>query len=235
VIRVVHEEAPDQAAAVAAALRERGASVAVATAAEPAGEADRYVALGERALATLAFADVTAPVVPVGPVPAGASPEDPAAAAAVALAPEPDVVSHPVLAVRDGHGERARAVFDVTLVTSEPARISEYAVFAGDRPVDGFRADGVVVATALGSAGYASAVGGPVVDVPGALSVVPVSPFETQRDRWVLEPPVRLSVERDDSTVSLVADDRVVGEVGAGAPVTVSVAGTFPVVRSTPP
>jgi NAD+ kinase len=235
VIRVVHEETPERAAAVAAALRERGASVAVATVAEPTGEAERYVALGERALATLAFADVAAPVVPVGLVPAGVPLEDPAAAAAVALAPDPDVVSQPILGVHDEQGERARAVFDVTLVTSEPARISEYAVVAGDRPVDGFRADGVVVATSLGSAGYASAVGGPVVEVPGALSVVPVSPFETQRDRWVLEPPVRLSVERDDSTVSLVADDRVVGEVGAGAPVTVSVAGTFPVVRSTPP
>jgi NAD+ kinase len=106
-------------------------------------------------------------------------------------------------------------------VTRESANISEFAVRAGGRRVGDFRADGVVAATPLGSAGYARAAGGPVVGAGTGLAVVPVAQFATARDAWVLDPPVACAVERDEEPVSLVLDGTVVGEAGVGRPVRV--------------
>jgi NAD+ kinase len=239
VIRVVHEGLASRAEAVVSRCRERDAAVTVSetTALTPDefDADDRVVALGERALLSVGRAGVETPVLPVG----GESlPNSPAfdeldTAVETVLAGDPDVVRHPILSVTDDAGtERARAVLDVTLVTGEPARISEYAVRAGDHEIDRFRADGVVVATPLGSGGYASAVGGPRLGPGTGLAVVPISPFETQRDYWVVADPVGLSVERDDSAVSLVADDTVVGAVGPGERLTVSPEGTLSVLRA---
>ena len=114
-------------------------------------------------------------------------------------------VAHPVLAVDDGTTS-ARAAFDVALVTGEPARISEFAVaFARGRD-ESVRADGVVVATPLGSDGYANAVGGPLVEPGSGLSVAPIAPFSTHTETWVAGPSVQLTVEREDEPIALTVD-----------------------------
>ncbi|AFK18529.1 ATP-NAD kinase [Haloferax mediterranei ATCC 33500] len=159
------------------------------------------------------------------------------------LAGEGRVVDYPTLSVRVEGDHAGRALFDAMLVTSEPAHISEYGVAHASTavpfsagvdddsvddstvvsddddtddvwtPVDEFRADGVVVATPLGSSGYARATGGAVVGPDAGVAVVPVSPYATQNDSWVFQPPLRLTVERDDAPVSLVVDTEVAREV----------------------
>lgn len=128
-----------------------------------------------------------------------------------------DTVEYPVLEVSSSLGT-ARALLDVMLVTAEQARISEYRVWTGDDRVATFRADGVVVATPAGSQGYARSCDGPVVNPgTGVAAVVPVSPFATDRDAWVLpQDAVELAVERDETPVELLADDRTVGTVDPG-------------------
>jgi NAD+ kinase len=124
-------------------------------------------------------------------------------------------------------GERAATVLrDAMLVTDEPARISEYAVRSGDRVVARFRADGVVVATPAGSRGYLSAAGGPIVE-PGTrtLAAVPVAPFQTESDDWVLDDAaVSLTVHRD-TPVLLVVDGRETRIVPREGPVSLVPAG----------
>ncbi len=118
----------------------------------------------------------------------------------------PPPVSHPVVAVDIDEDHVHRAAFDIALVTDEPARISEYAL---DLPVHGrvtVRADGVVVATPLGSTGYANAAGGPITDPGAGLAVVPISPFTIDDNTWVVSGGVTLSVERDAEAVSVVVD-----------------------------
>lgn len=130
-------------------------------------------------------------------------------------------VAHPVLAVDAGNGETRRAAFDVALVTAEPARISEFAIdFVGgaDRLI---RADGVAVATPFGSDGYANAVGGPVVEPGGGLSVAPIAPFSTRTDAWVAADRLSLSVERETESVTLVVDGRERGTVEPHRPVAI--------------
>jgi NAD+ kinase len=83
------------------------------------------------------------------------------------------------------------------------------------------RADGVVAATPVGSRGYARAAGGPVV-VPGSGvgTVVPIAPFATDTESWVLGlDGLALSVERDGVPVEVLADDRPLGTVEPGTAV----------------
>ncbi|ADB59984.1 sugar kinase-like protein [Haloterrigena turkmenica DSM 5511] len=121
---------------------------------------------------------------------------------------------------------RDRALFDVTLVTDEPARISEYGVASRGDSVATFRADGVVVATAAGSHGYAGAVDAPHLSrAVDAVAVAPVAPFVTDTRRWVLpDDRLELTVERDEGPIALVADGRRVTSVGVDARIAVSVA-----------
>lgn len=205
------------------------AADAVATAEADPASADAIVAVGEAALASLP-AGYAAPVLAVdvgGPLSVDRRRAHTLLAdLAAGTLPTVEVtvagVSYP--------GGRARVLFDAMLVTAEPARISEYSV-AGDREVARFRADGIVVATPLGSHGYAADAGGPII-TPGtdALAAVPVAPFAIGADRWVLSPPVVLRVERDEAPVELLADDRRVGAVPADEPVRIGRAGTLKLV-----
>lgn len=186
---------------------------------------DAVVAVGEPAVLDVVRADAAVSV-PILPVDAGRGVRSvPAAEAAAgarslvaALAGDSlRTRPRPVLSV-SVDGTTHRALFDAMVVTSDPARISEYAVETPDGRVADVRADGVVVATPAGTHGYAGAADGPLL-APGvgALSVVPVAPFVTDRNRWVIDDvSATLRVTRDDAAVTVLADDRDVAEIGGG-------------------
>ncbi|WP_415382725.1 ATP-NAD kinase [Halosimplex sp. TS25] len=216
---------------VVAAVEAAGGTPVVGPARSVVDDSEVLVAVGEPALLALARATPSVPVLPVAAgrgvrsVPPGAVDE----AVAALLVDDFERTSHPVVDVRVGDGTRARALLDVMLVSAEPAQISEYAVDSGDHRVARFRADGVVVATPAGSSGYASAAGGPVL-APGsdAAAVVPVAPFETDIGHWVVPTDdLGVTVERDETAVHLLADDRVVGQVDPAEPVTASPAASL--------
>lgn len=179
------------------------------------GSADVVVAVGERALVTLARHGIDVPVLSVGPVEgAGAIPSSAVERGIGSLvAGEFERVRHPVLEATSP--VESRALFDLTFVTEESARISEYTVRSGTTTVSRFRADGVVVATPAGSPDYARAAGGPVVaPETGVVCVVPIAPFATDTDHWVVgDDTVTVRVERDQAPVELLADGQSVGSV----------------------
>jgi NAD+ kinase len=201
---------------------------------------DLVVAVGERAVLDLAAAPPAAPVLPVGgPVDADATAPGPLwvprerteRAVAAAAAGDGRPTSHPVFGVGVDGRRAGRAVADVSLLVAEPARISEFAVGTGGGRLGRLRADGLVVATPLGSPGYARAAGGPVLG-PGAGAVVaPVAPFATAPDVWVLSvpPALSLSVERDEGPVELVLDGEPRRRVGPDDRVTVRRVADLPV------
>ncbi|WP_224447434.1 hypothetical protein [Haloprofundus salilacus] len=185
-------------------------------------EAAFVVAVGERALVETARERPERPILPVDVDGRHAvSRANVDAAFGGLVESDRRTVEHPLLSVTVDGDRVADAVFDVMLVTSEPARISEYAVRVGGDPLDAFRADGVVVATPLGSSGYARAAGGPIVTPGAGVGVVPVSPFSTHSDAWVVDDPVSLSVERDEGAVSLVVDGDRTTAVDPHVPVTI--------------
>jgi NAD+ kinase len=194
--------------------------------------ADVLAVVGEQSLLDLVLAGI--PDAAILPIDAGdgvrSVPRDRAATAlSQVFDGDAATASYPVLDVRVDGAHETRALFDCMLVTAEPARISEYAVATDDTAVDQFRADGVVVATPAGTHGYARRVDAPVID-PHAdvVSVAPVAPFATHSDHWVFPTDtVRLTVERDDAPVELLADDRRVRPISPDTPVVVSRGGTL--------
>ncbi|MFB6091339.1 MAG: NAD(+)/NADH kinase [Halobellus sp.] len=196
------------------------------------GAPDAVFALGEGSLLALADDPPACPVFAVGDdagrYDASAGGVDAAVAAAATGAFE--TAPHPVLDVAVDGDPVGAALADVSLVTAEPARISEYAVGTGDWS-DTVRADGIVVATPLGSEGYAHAAGGPLLAPETGLAAVPISPYAMHADAWVLQPPVSLSVERDEAAVSLLLDDAVARTVPAAVPIDVTVGETLSLAR----
>lgn len=182
------------------------------------------IATGASALSRLVDAGVSCPVVPVDVPGLRAVPRTAVTHAVTALLDgRYETTSVPVVVAESPLGE-TRALFDVMVVASEPARISEYTIRSrGDR-VATLRADGVVAATPSGSGGYARRAGGPVIAPElSAVTVVPVAPFSTDAGHWVVPTDeLTLTVERDETAVELLADDRTVGEVESGGSVHLS-------------
>ncbi|USZ68731.1 ATP-NAD kinase [Halorussus salilacus] len=230
----------DRVAEVADAASE---PVARGTAGEVlATDPEAVVAVGESALLALVGESVEVPVLPVGAGPgyggvdADASGDRANALSGVRslLAGEFDLESRAVLGV-SVDGERAgRALADAMLVTTEPARISEYSIRSRGERVARVRADGVVVSTPTGSPGYGRGAGGPLLEPgTGVVGVVPIAPFAVNVDTWVLDATeaVELSVERDEGDVSLLLDDRRVRSVSVHATVEVSRDGALALAR----
>lgn len=233
------------AESVARRGREAGLEAAAVAADAATGVDDgvAIVAVGEAALVAVARRRPRTPVVPVAAGEGVRSvPRERLAGALEALTDgEFETTSRALLSVRTD-GEETTALFDATLAAA-PVQISEYAVLG---TVDGteyaagrVRADGVVVATPAGSAGYTQTAGGPVA-APGTdcVVVVPLGPYAVDRERWVLRLPVRVAVEREEGAVRLFADGEAVGPVEPDESVTVTGGGTLPlavVEEATPP
>ncbi|ELZ27293.1 sugar kinase [Halogeometricum pallidum JCM 14848] len=196
-------------------------------------DADALFAVGEDALLSLAAEDVSTPILPVDCTVGHRSvpPERVGDAVRRLRSGEGRVVSHPALSVAVAGEPAGTALADVTLMTDAPARISEYAISTPEERVGSFRADGVVVATPLGSTGYARAAGGPTLAPDTGVVAVPIAPYTTLPDSWVFRLPVVLSVERDEASVSLIVDAEERRSVPPHAPVELAVNGHLPFLR----
>ena len=221
----------DLATRVVEAVRDAGGTVERGDAsAVSEADPDVVVAPRESAVLDLVRAEASAPVLPVA---AGRGlesvPESAVESAVVALLDDEwSTAERPLLSASVDGEHVADALLDATLVTSEPARISEYAVRTRRGTVAQFRADAVVVATPAGSTGYARDAGGPAVEPgTGVVSVVPVAPFATHVDDWILSGPVTLSVERDEGAVALYVDDRERRKIAPRTPVELGFDGTI--------
>jgi NAD+ kinase len=194
-------------------------------------EADVAAVFSEAALLDAARADARTPLLPVGVGReyGGAASTDRERALAALAAGDYDTTDRRTLAV-DAGAATARALADVTLVTSGPAKISEYAIETAGRDTATVRADGVVAATPVGSRGYAADAGGPLVDPAlSAVSVTSIAPFAVDHSNWVLAPPVSVTVVRDETDVELYADGRRVAAVTPHDPVELAWGDPLPV------
>lgn len=197
---------------------------------------EAVVAVGESALLAAVREGVRAPVLPVetGPGYGGVEADDATAAVERLLVDEFETVSRSLLDVSVGDEQVGPALADVTLVTTEPARISEYAVRSRGEQVARFRSDGVVVSTPTGSHGYSRNAGGPLLEPgTGVVSVVPVAPFAVNVDHWVLstDQSVTLTVERDEGEVSLLLDDQIERSVPPNISVKVAAGDSLDIVQ----
>lgn len=222
----------DRAADVARRLDDDRLDVHVDDATLGARSFDVLVAIEEGGLVEAATADVEAPIVPVAAGPGIHSISIDAMESLKTTLASRDwtVERHRPLDVTVNGEHLATAAFDVTLVTAEAARISEYSIRADGDRVDTVRADGVVIATPAGSHGYARRVGAPVLTSSTGVTVAWIAPFRSDPNQWVLQPStLSVTVERDDAAVDLLVDDRALRTVGTEDSVVVERGEPFPV------
>lgn len=195
-----------------------------------AGDPDVVVADGDDALVDLVREGVDGPVIPVATGPGIRSVPEERLATVLERFVGGDVErrSYQLLEVATPDGT-VEVLFDVLLVAAEPARISEYAVHWTDQQVARFRADGVLASTPAGSAGYNARADGPIIAPgTGVVAVVPIAPFTTDSDRWILPPDgISLTIEREEPSIDVVADGRVVAGLSNGDTIALSTGGDF--------
>ncbi|SNR47382.1 NAD(+)/NADH kinase [Halorubrum vacuolatum] len=196
--------------------------------------AEAILAVGERGVAAAAIraSETDTPMLPIGVGRLGAARSDASEAISALVTGDWQRTEHALLTVSAGSQGRlrARSALSVSLMTVETARISEYAVAFRSGRRETFRGDGVVVATPLGSDGYARTAGAPALEPGTGLTVTPVAPFRIQRRGWVVPGDATLSVEREGEPVAVAVDGIVRGEVRPQEPVRIRAGGTFDLV-----
>lgn len=218
-------EATPSVEMVVAAVESAGGDARVAA---PAALADAelraIVARGEAALKRVATQAPNAPVLPIDVDPGIRSVPEERLHGAIesVLAGQSDVEHHPIVGVGVDGARVGAFLRDATLLTAEPARISEFAIESEAVGfVDEIRSDGVVVAAPAGSHGYAAAGDGPLLAPGTGLGVVPIAPFRIDRTRWVLpNRPLSVAIQRDEAEVTVEVDGVERQTVGKDATVT---------------
>lgn len=127
-----------------------------------------------------------------------------------------EVVERVRLAVRLNDFELPCAMNEAVIITSRPAKISQFKIFVDDKFMEDFRADGVVIATPTGSTAYAMSAGGPIVDprVDGII-IVPLAPYKLSARPWVVpgKSIIKLELMREDKESMVVVDGQYTASV----------------------
>ena len=104
------------------------------------------------------------------------------------------------------------ALNEFAVLSKRPGKMVDVRVKIDGVEVDRLRCDGIIVATQIGSTGYAFSAGGPVVDpYLNLIIVVPIAPFRFGWKPYVFGPERKLSVEVENARV--IADGQEILEV----------------------
>jgi NAD+ kinase len=129
-----------------------------------------------------------------------------------------------MLECRTGSGSPHVGLNEVLVERSSRVRLVSLSVSVGGERLAAFNADGLIVATPTGSTAYALSAGGPIVS-PRAhcLVLVPVSAHMIFSRPFVLAPDetVEITVDESSEPASLALDGTILGELEAGAAVSV--------------
>ena len=101
-----------------------------------------------------------------------------------------------------------RAVNEIAILTSLPAKLIEFSIFIDNVPIDTLRGDGLLISTPIGSTAYALSAGGPIVDPElSSFIIVPIAPFKLKWKPWVINPNRTIKVIlHPDKSAFVVAD-----------------------------
>ncbi|HMK45078.1 MAG TPA: NAD(+)/NADH kinase [Methanocella sp.] len=120
-----------------------------------------------------------------------------------------EVVERSRMAVKLNEYDLPCAMNEAVVITSRPAKISQFRVYVDGKFMEEFRADGIVFATPTGSTAYAMSAGGPIVDprVNGII-IVPLAPYKLSARPWVVpaKSMIKLELLREDKESMVVVD-----------------------------
>jgi NAD+ kinase len=127
-----------------------------------------------------------------------------------------EVVERARLSVKLNEYELPCAMNEAVIITSRPAKISQFSIHVDGKLMEELRADGVVIATPTGSTAYAMSAGGPIVDprVEGII-IVPLAPYKLSARPWVVPSwsSIRLELMREDKESMVVVDGQYTASV----------------------
>ena len=85
---------------------------------------------------------------------------------------------------------------EAVIITSRPAKVSQFRISIDGKLMEEIKADGVVFATPTGSTAYAMSAGGPIVDprVDGII-IVPLAPYKLSARPWVVPGSSKVNLE----------------------------------------
>ena len=221
----IPESAVSQPASFASIITQAGATPVIGSMSKLARQSlDLMVVEGDHGYAAAVRSESATPLLPIDTTP-GLEPitaSDLQSALAALLDGAGEYVDRLSLSVH-GNGFASVAATTVLMVTNEAAAISEFRVATPDQQLCQYRADGMLISTPGGTTGYPHAAGsstiGPTVD---ALSVIPLSPYRTAADHWIIDPSgVTITVLRKETPVSLFVDAEEVGRIKLDEPVTI--------------
>jgi len=126
------------------------------------------------------------------------------------------VIERARLAVRLNEYELPCAMNEAVIITSRPAKISQFKIYVDGKFMEELRADGVVIATPTGSTAYSMSAGGPIVD-PGVVGtiIVPLAPYKLSSRPWVVpgRSVIKLELMREDKESMVVVDGQYTANV----------------------
>lgn len=101
------------------------------------------------------------------------------------------------------------AMNEAVIITSRPAKVSQFRISIDGKLMEEIKADGVVFATPTGSTAYAMSAGGPIVDprVDGII-IVPLAPYKLSARPWVVPAGsvIKLELLKEDKESMVVVD-----------------------------
>ncbi len=103
------------------------------------------------------------------------------------------------------------ATNEVTVQTSQIAKIMYLKIFIEDELIGTMGADGIIVATPTGSTSYALSVGGPIMDpAVDAMVIAPLAPFKLSARPWIipLDKTVKIAILAKSKKTQIVVDGR---------------------------
>lgn len=102
--------------------------------------------------------------------------------------------------IRDGQViARSNALNDVVITRSGTMQIVNFSIYVNDRFLNGYSADGVILATPTGSTGYSLSAGGPIVEPSARLIMItPISPHDLNNRSMILSPEDKIVIGIQD-------------------------------------
>lgn len=127
--------------------------------------------------------------------------------------PDPNLTTDPILKGEEGMPHRFFALNEMVIARGDQGRIISFSYSISGCPMVDMRGDGLVVASATGSTGYALSAGGPLVDPSyQGLVVVPIAPHTLQSRAVVTGSSDVVEIDLDTSPASRAATLFIDGE-----------------------
>ncbi len=119
------------------------------------------------------------------------------------------ITERSMLSIRHNNKLIGEAVNETAIVTAKPSKLLNFEVFVDDRFAMKVWADGMIVATSVGSTSYALSCGGPIIDPKAhVFEITPLAPFKLSARPLVISKKSKVSLKIEDKEAIIASDGR---------------------------